>query len=462
MRFSVFIAVFASLAFSGIADEVRRPPNIVLILADDLGWRDVGFMGNRQIDTPALDRLAASGLVFNQAYAAAPNCAPSRASLLTGQYAPRHGIYTVVDPRHVPGSPRHRLLAAESRADLTNETVTLPEVLHTGGYATALVGMWNLGRGRAGESATPTGQGFDFYSEPKRLGFAQDAYKRDDGAYLSDAMTDEAIRWVGEHRSGPFFLYFAPHDVHEPYDPKADLLAKYKARPGVSDPAMAATVEALDTNIGRLLAALRDLGLADNTHVIFTSDNGGTRRFIAPLRGGKGTLYEGGLRVPAVWSGPGVRPGGTTTEPVSGIDFFPTIVALTGLRPPASAAGLIDGVSLLPLRDGRGTLKRERLFWHFPCYMTTTGPMSAVREGSLKLIEQFDPPALELYDLAADPGEQHNLASSRPEVAARLHATLQGWQTALGAPCPSTPNPAYDPKAPRPENPRRNKTTSQP
>lgn len=449
------------LLHSARAAETR--PNLVLIVADDLGWRDVGFMGNTGVDTPNLDKLAAGGVVFSQAYASAPNCAPTRACLLTGQYTPRHGIYTVVDPRHEPGSPHHRLLAASSRPDLPEATLTLAEALRSGGYATGLVGMWNLGRGRSGP-ATPTGQGFDFYTEPKRLGFEPDTYRRaSDGADVSDALTEAALQWIDTTRAGdtpaaqrPFFLYLAYHAVHEPYDPKPELLEKYRRRPGVSDPAQAATIETLDANVGRLVEGLRARGLTGTTHVVFTSDNGGTRRFVAPLRGGKGTLYEGGLRVPQLWTGPGVTPGLRVDDPVASHDLFPTLLALAAVPLPRDRP--IDGVSLLPLRSRGGHLAPRPLFWHFPCYMTTSGPMGAVREGNLKLVEHFETRTCELFDLATDPGETKDLATERTTDRDRLLARLKTWQRAVAAPVPSETNPAYVPGSDAREKRDRNKT----
>ncbi|MFP6881245.1 MAG: sulfatase-like hydrolase/transferase, partial [Roseibacillus sp.] len=288
---------------------VGDKPNIVFFLIDDMGWNDMGFSGSKFIETPHTDRLAKAGVVFTNAYSSAPNCAPTRACLLSGQYPSRHGVYTVVDDRHAPGSAHHRMLAATSNASMAGEVVTIAEQLKAGGYATAMFGMWNLGRGREGP-ATPTGQGFDVFERPQSLGFEKDRYFNEGGEYLTDRFTEEAIGFMAARSKGsgqdePFFVYLAYHGVHSPFEAKPDLVAKYK-KMGVPDADYAATVEAVDQNVGRVMAALGELGVMDNTLVIFTSDNGGNRRHTAPLRSGKGSVYEGGIRVPAAVWGPGL------------------------------------------------------------------------------------------------------------------------------------------------------------
>lgn len=329
-------ALIGLLCLTGIACSATRP-NVILILADDLGWNDCGFTGNKFTDTPNLDRLAKDSTVFSQACASAPNCAPTRACLLTGQYPPRHGVYTVVDDRHTPGSPEHKIMAATSRDALPTESVTLSEALKSSGYATALFGMWNLGRGRSGPT-TPTGQGFDVFIEPKQLGFEKDAYRDEAGHYSPDVLTDAALKWMDSVKDRPFFLYLAFHDVHAPYDPKPELLAKYQRREGVANPARAATVDAMDANVGRLMAALERTGLAGNTHVIFTSDNGGDKDYVAPLRGGKGGLYQGGLCVPALIRGPGHQARTNIPGPHAEHGLVPHRVGTCGHPPKGTAA----------------------------------------------------------------------------------------------------------------------------
>lgn len=442
---------------------------------DDMGWRDVGFMGNKFVETPNIDRLAKNGLVFSQAYASAPNCAPTRACLMSGQYTPRHGIYTVVDPRQPVGSPWHKLMAAESKSELATEVVTIAESLQTGGYATAFFGMWNLGRGRTGP-VTPGGQGFQKVVFPENLGFGKDAYFDDDKNYLSDRLTDEVLKFVEQNRDQPFFVYLPDHAVHAPFNPKPELLKKYeqKARSharqsvgtdqprkgtsprsgergyGEDDPAYAATIEAVDQNVGRIVETLGRLKLTDNTVVIFTSDNGGTQQYTAPLKGSKGQLYEGGIRIPLVVSWPGLKNSGSKCDAlVSSIDLYPTLLDLAGIKPPQRQ--VLDGISLVPAFKGAADLSRPRLFWHFPCYVGKSTPSSAIREGDFKLIEFFeDGGKRELYNLKTDPNEEHDLAPSMPDKAAALYRTLKTWQTETGAAIPSGANPNYDPKAERP------------
>lgn len=454
MRAVILSLPWLLFSAESLAADNLRPPNVILILMDDMGWRDVGFMGNRFVETPHIDRLAKSGLVFTQAYASAPNCAPTRACLMSGQYTPRHGIYTVVDPRQPPGSPWHKLQAAESKSELDTKFVTIAESLRDGGYATAFFGMWNLGRGRTGP-VTPGGQGFQKVVFPENIGFGKDEYFDDEKNYLSDRLTDEVLKFVDENRERPFFVYYPDHAIHAPFNPKPELLAKYERKAAENkdrrdDPACAATIEAVDQNVGRIMEHLKQLTLSDNTVVIFTSDNGGTQQYTPPLRGGKGELYEGGIRVPLVVTGPGVKKLGSKCDaPVSSVDFYPTLLDLAGIKPPEGQA--FDGVSLVPLLHGASTLDRKRLFWHFPCYVGRATPASAIREGDFKLIEFFEEGGrVELFNLKSDPNEEKNLAALMPDKAAALSKTLRAWQTETNASLPLGPNPKYDPKAERP------------
>jgi arylsulfatase A-like enzyme len=431
-----FLCLFFALSL-----HASDRPNFIFILIDDMGWKDVGFAGSNMAPTPNIDVLAKKGLIFKQAYASAPNCAPTRACLMTGQYTPRHGIYTVIDDRHTPGSPQQKIMAAESKSELPSNTLTLADILKSNGYSTGMVGMWNLGRGKTGP-ASPLGRGFQYFTEPKALGFEKDTYLRKDGSELTDVMTDAAIKWMTEHKDGPFFLYFAPHAVHAPFEPKPELLAKYADKKDQMAAEYSATIECLDQNIGKLYAELEKLGLTKNTHIFFTSDNGGTRQFNAPLRDGKGSLYEGGIRVPAFWNGPGVKEVSMSEEPVSSIDFLPTLLELAGVPSPTNQ--IVDGRSLVPIRDGKG-FKSTNLFWHFPCYTGNAKPGSAIRQRNWKLIEFFETGKPELYDLSSDPSESKDLSVANTEKTDLLLKTLHDWQKETGAAIPSGPNPNYDP-----------------
>lgn len=450
MRLMIYISILLGLSISEKTLHAA-PPNVILILMDDMGWRDVGFAGNDFVETPNLDRLAKEGIRFTQAYASAPNCAPTRACLMSGQYTPRHGVFTVIDPRHDPGQSHHKVISAKSNEALSGDVVTIAELLQSKGYVTACFGMWNLGRGRSGPS-TPTGQGFDHFKEPKSIGFEKDAYFDSDGRYCSDVLTDETLAFIEGNRSRPFFVYLATHDVHAPLEPKPELVAKYQKkaqRENVSDAEIqqAASVEAIDLNVGRIMDKLKELKLDDNTIVIFTSDNGGTPQFVAPLNGSKGALYEGGIRVPAaIWWKGLKNPGRDFDEPVLSMDFYPTIAELADADLPKNQP--IDGTSLISvLGDDAKSLKRDSVFWHFPCYIGRGEPSSAVRMGDWKLIEKFQDESFELYYLKNDAGEKKNLAESQPQKAKELKQVLSDWQTATGAPRPVEKNPAYDPSS---------------
>lgn len=427
-------------------------PNVILILMDDMGWRDVGFMGNSFVETPHLDRLAKEGLVFTQAYASAPNCAPTRACLMSGQYTPRHGVYTVSDPRQGDGQPWQRLLPAVNQEQLDTGVVTIAENLQSVGYKTAFFGMWNLGRGRTGP-VTPGGQGFETVVFPENIGFGKDAYFTDDGQYLTDRLTDEVLDFVDRSGSAPFFVYYADHATHAPYEPKPELLRKYESKLNDDDDRrndahLAATVEAVDQNIGRMIDHLKKRGLLENTLLIFTSDNGGSSRTTPPLNGSKGQLYEGGIRVPLLMWGAGISGSGRTSDtPVSSIDLYPTLTELCGAKAPNQTQ---DGVSLMPLLSDFGTLEPRPMFWHFPCYVGRATPCSSIRDGDFKLIQYFEDGRTELFDLKNDPSEQRDLSQSNPARAEQLLKTLQTWQKETQAAIPNKPNPAFDANAGRP------------
>jgi arylsulfatase A-like enzyme len=442
------------------------PPNIVLILADDLGYGDLSSYGSDFFRTPNLDALGAQGMRFTNAYANSPNCAPTRAALLSGQYAPRTGMYTVNSPKRGPDEQRV-LIPATNQRSLASGVVTLAESLQAVGYATCHVGKWHLGKGA---ETGPEGQGFDVniggnqkghpasYFSPYRNANLADG---PEGEYLTHRLTNEAIAFIREPREDPFFLYLPYYTVHTPIQPHAEDLGRIAKRtPGEvhNNARYGAMVEGMDDQVGRILAALEALELDGNTIVIFLSDNGGKspETDMLPLRGSKGMLYEGGIRVPMVVRWPGVVPtGSVSAEPVITLDLYPTLVAAAGGDLPK---GPIDGVDLGPLlRDPDSDLKRDALFWHFPAYLNgykgmadegyRTGwratPSSAIRAGKWKLIEYFEDGKCELFDLASDPGEKFSLAQKNPEKKEELLSRLHAWQAATGAPTKFAKNPAY-------------------
>lgn len=444
------------------ADRSPRP-NIVFFYIDDLGWTDLGFMGSDYYESPRTDQLASQGMVFHAAYSNGPNCAPSRASLMSGLYTPRHGIFTVGDPRR--GNDRFRKLEpAANKTVLAAGFVTLAEALRAGGYATATMGKWHLG-------ADPTTQGFDVniagreWGSPSGGGYHSpyafpNLVNRQPGEYLTDRLTDEACAFIEAHRGEPFFLYLTHYAVHTPIQAKAGLTEKFAAKTKGKHHAnakYAAMIASVDESVGRVLDTLDRLALADNTIVLFCSDNGGFSGATSnvPLRGAKGMLYEGGIRVPLIVKWPGVTAAGSVChEPVIGIDFYPTLLEVTGTAPPAATR--LDGRSLVPLlRDATASLDRPALFWHFPCYLQGAGdphggpfrttPAAAIRMGPWKLIQWFETGRTELYDLRDDLGERHDLSRTRPDQAEQLLAALRQWQRDVNAPIPSTPNPKYRP-----------------
>ena len=437
-------------------------PNIVFILIDDLGWTDLGFMGSDFYQTPNIDRLASQGMTFTNAYMCAANCAPSRAAIMSGQYAPRTGVYTVGSPDRGKTENR-KLLTVPNRMTLPDETRTIADVLSAAGYATAFIGKWHLG---SGPTNSPTARGFDINIAGNNAGHPKSyfsPYKNKDlpdgpqGEYLTTRLTDEAIGYVTQARH-PFYLQLSYYSVHTPIQPEPDRLNRYKNRkPGTNhdNPRYAAMIDAVDENVGRLVQTINDLNLAQNTLIIFTSDNGGHGQYTsqAPLRGSKGMFYEGGIRVPLIFRWPArIEPASSTDTPVIGVDFFPTLLAAADAPPPESHT--LDGVNLLPLLEHKGTIERDALYWHFPAYLEAyrgmsppwrTTPVSVIRKGRYKLLEFLETGLLELYDLDADPGEVHDLADTMPSVRDRLYQHLSRWRTEIAAPVLTELNPEYRP-----------------
>lgn len=441
-----------------------RKPNIVYINADDLGWTDLACQGSKFYETPNIDKLASQSITFTNAYAPAANCAPSRACCMTGQYTPRHGIYTVGDSERGDAKER-KLIPIKNTTILANEHVTIPEVLKIHGYATGHVGKWHLG-------PDPGTQGFDVnvagchWGSPSGGGY-HSPYKypnceqREKGEYLTDRLGMEAVTFIEENKDKPFFLHFATHSVHSPLEAKMNLEEHYRnatSSKAHNNPTYAAMVHSLDENVGRIMNKLDDLGLTENTLVLFTSDNGGVWKVSKqwPLRAGKGSYYEGGIREPMFVRWPGkIEPGTTCDVPVSGIDFFPTFLEAAGISTPEGKT--LDGISLIPLLTQSGTIRDRALFWHFPIYLQQNGkgsteardrkfrtrPGSVVRLGDWKLHEYFEDGGLELYNLKDDIGEKNNVANKKPAKVEELLSMLKAWRKETGAPVPSDLNPQY-------------------
>lgn len=441
------------------ANERAKQPNIVFFLVDDLGWGDLSCYGNTFHETPNIDRLAREGMRFNQAYAAAPVCSPSRAAILTGKAPARLGL-----TQWIPGTiyPHKKLLEAPSAPHLDLKSVTIAQLLKSAGYQTAAIGKWHLG----GEGYLPESFGFDVNiagdqhgSPPSYFGpfpfHHLTGFTKDD--YLTDVLTEKMEGHIRDVASkGPFFLYMAEYAVHIPLQARLNMVEKYRRKNGGKDepdPVYAAMIESVDMAIGRLRTALADAGVADNTLILLTSDNGGVgfqhrnlHRIASNggLRGGKGFLYEGGIREPLIVHWPGVVGSGSTcSAPVIGMDFLPTLARIAGA---GSAPAPCDGIDIAPLLHGQNPPQRDTLYWHYPHYSDQGGkPSGAIREGDWKLIEDFEDDHIELYNLALDPGEQYDFSSSFAPRAEDLRVKLQAWQSQVGAAMPR-PNPESDPK----------------
>ncbi len=495
-KYITFFIVAISLLPLACQNPEPVKPNFVFFLVDDLGWRDVGCFGSTFYETPNVDRLAREGVRFTNAYAASSVCSPTRASIMSGKHPARLQITDWIVGRQA--SERMvkfmKLQPPPFKHELPLEEVTIAEALKEAGYKTGFAGKWHLGKT---EEFWPENQGFDLNVGGWRAGAPYyrkydretDTWSDDSGftspyknprledgpvgEYLTDRLGTESIKFIRENKDAPFLLFLSFYTVHNPMHGKPEKVRKYREKakmqgldrvapfvkgkpwmdrldPGnwrervvQSNPEYAAMVESMDENIGRVLDALDELKLAENTVVVFMSDNGGLSTSEGsptsnlPLRAGKGWLYEGGIREPVIikWPGRG-RSGAVCDEPVTSMDFYPTFLEMANL--PAKPKQHMDGKSLTPLLRGKKSLDREALYWHYPHYSNQGDkPASAVRMGDFKLIEYFEDGRTELYNIADDLGETRNLAAEMPEKTAELQQKLRAWRKQINAQMPT-------------------------
>lgn len=455
--------VHANVQGVGTHKTTQNPQaNIVFIMLDDWGWQDAAFMGSDYYLTPNIDKLANTSYRFNQAYSASPNCAPTRAAFMSGQYSQRTGIFTVKSAAR--GKSQHRrLIPPTNNTVLADDVITLAESLKNAGYETAFMGKWHLG---AGDEGGPLVQGFDIniagnhtgtpksYFSPYKNATIEDGPK---GEYLPDRLSQEAANYIKADHEKPFFLYLSHYAVHTPMKAPQASINKHKKRQGNkfhNNPIYAAMIEHSDNSVANVLIALEEKGIADNTWVILTSDNGGHHGITqAPdLRGAKGMFYEGGLRVPLLIKAPKQQTQQVIETPVSTLDFYPTLLAISQGKLPSKQ--VLDGDNLLPLLANKA-FNREAMYFHFPAYLEggrhsnehwRNTPSSMIRMGDYKLIEYFEYGQLELYNLANDLKESKNLALIEPQVTAKLYRKLQAWRKNTHAPVPTELNSEFDKK----------------
>ncbi len=461
---NTFLLTLVAMCFVTVSNCLAADkPNIILIFIDDLGWKDIGCYGNDFIDTPCIDRLAREGVRFTDFYAAGAVCSPTRCAVQSGQNQARIGITA-----HIPGHwrPFERVITPQTTMALPLDTVTVAEALKDSGYSTGYVGKWHLGNGAEFQ---PDRQGYDFaaviggpHLPGKYRVQGRADLKPKQGQYRTDFEADLCADFIKGHRDDPFFLMLSPYAVHIPLGAMSEKVAKYEAKAAAAKrelphPVYAAMVEHCDDMVGRIVDTVEQQGLTDNTMIVFTSDNGGLyRRYdyreeaddnvtsLAPLKGEKGSLHEGGVRVPLIVKYPPLsKSGATCSEPTISYDFYSTFVDLAGGSLPENQT--IDGLSLKPLLDKPDAkLQRQALHWHYPHYHHDR-PASSIRERDWKLIEYLDGTGdIELYHLANDLGETKNLASEKQGRASDLKRKLQQWRQQVIARMP-VPNPSYDP-----------------
>ncbi len=525
MNNKIFLCLLTAfmIMLSGYSQAVNKnrkddKPNIIIFLVDDLGWMDVAYNGSKFYETPNIDRLAKEGVRFNQAYATCHVCSPSRASLLTGKYPARLNLTDWLPGRK--DFPFQKLKNVEINQQLPSEENTLPETLRKNGYTTAIFGKWHLGE----ENSTALQHGFDKRLPDWNKGWPLTYYapfnlkglEGPKGEYLTDRLTEEALKYLESNKDHPFFLYMAHFAVHDPIQGRPDLVEKYEKKlqqmkrsetppfilegnPDTShqltrkeltaflddkqyqgynllpnrtvkikqhqdNTEFAAMVESMDESLGRLLAKLKELGIEDNTIVIFTSDNGGmsganfgkpdrkisennlTKAFSTsnlPLRGAKGWFYEGGIRVPMIIKWAGAKKGSQTNTPVVNTDLYPTILQMAGLS--SQPKQHIDGKSLVPILMAKGEPEQRALYWHFPHYSNhgQQSPGGAIRLGDYKLLEYYEHNTVQLFNIKNDPGEQQDLSSTEKEKVKELRNMLHTWRKSVSAKM-MKPNPEYN------------------
>jgi len=456
-------------------------PNFIFILIDDMGWKDVGCCGSMFYETPNLDRMAKEGVRFTNAYASCPVCSPTRASIMTGRYPARLGLTD-----YIGGNARGKLIDAPYIDHLPLEEKTIASALKDAGYRTYHVGKWHLG----GETYYPERHGFDIniagchwgaprtYFSPYNIPNFENG---PDGEYLTDRITDEAVKLIKNNGDKPFFMYLSHYAVHIPIQTPQSYIKKYEQKAkelGLdqqktfeegdffpcehkrdrhiirrliqSDPSYAGMVENLDENIGRILETVEETGYAQNTVVFFTSDNGGLATAEGsptcnlPLSEGKGWMYEGGTKEPLLIKYPNViKPGGVCDFPITSTDFYPTILDMAGLD--FLPEQHCDGLSFYGLLQDGSTMDRDAIFWHYPHYGNQGGtPGSSVRCGDYKLIEFFEDSRLKLYNLLDDVSEENNIAEDKPNITKQLKEMLSDWRASVEAKIPES-NPNYKP-----------------
>ncbi|MBT5815918.1 MAG: sulfatase [Opitutales bacterium] len=460
-----FLMLLSAALINSAAFAASEKPNILFIFLDDFGWKDTSYMGSDFYESPNIDKLASEGMVFTKAYSASANCAPARACMLSGQYTPRHEIYNV--GTGLRGNPKHSRLKHIPGVDTLDTSIrTWAQQIQASGYETAMMGKWHLSDdpipygfdvnvGGTHSGSPPRGYSPPHPNIPSLQGLPEDSY-------LTDYLSDQADAFIRSNKDNPWMLYLTHFAVHTPLDAKKELVAKYeaKAKGELHDHVeMATMIQSVDDGIGKIQATLDELGLTDNTIVLFFSDNGGygPATDMDPLKGYKGTYYEGGIRVPFFVKWPGVvAPGQKSSEPIIGVDVFPTLCEMTGAALPNGQD--LDGVSLVSLFKGETpNLGNRALYWHFPAYLQSyavtdeqrdilfrSRPCSVIRVGDWKLHQYFEDGGLELYNLRDDIGETRNLAKSMNEKTSELLARLEGWREGIGAPVPNERNPQFD------------------